>query len=263
MTMMAGQDGREEVTVPPVLELGSAEQVRAHRAEIVQQVGRSGFVAIRGLFDRDSVRAKLRSVYRFANTAQRLPSAGVSPEAVQRNVVKWSIGGHSTTQSGLPRMMTTVYNPLFADDLHGLHGDFRKIIEIRDALADRDVLTDEKLAPDRWNGCRVQIYPAGGGFMGAHLDSRGVGNLPRSSGAFIQLLLLLTERGTDYHAGGAFVECEGKRIDSEAGTRSGDVVVYDGATVHGVSDIDPTLAFSAAELRGRAVALATIYDKQP
>jgi hypothetical protein len=160
-------------------------------------------------------------------------------------------------------MMTTVYNPLSADDLHGLHDDFRNIIEIRDALAGRDVLTDETLAPDRWNGCRVQIYPAGGGFMGAHLDSRGVGNLPRGTDAFIQLLLLLSERGTDYHEGGAFVECDGKRIDSEAGTRSGDVVVYDGATVHGVSDIDPTLTFDAADLRGRAVALATIYDRQP
>jgi hypothetical protein len=35
----------------------------------------------------------------------------VSPNAIRHNVVKWSIGGHSTTQSGLPRMMTTVYNP--------------------------------------------------------------------------------------------------------------------------------------------------------
>jgi hypothetical protein len=263
LTMAAAQECSEDLRAMPIMRLGTAKEVGAQRAEILQHVSRSSFVVIRGLFDRESVRAKSRSVYHFANTAQRLASAGVAPEAVQRNIVKWSIGGHSTTQSGLPRMMATVYNPLFAEDLHKLHGDFRKIIEVRDALADRGVLTDERLSPDRWNGCRVQIYPSGGGFMGAHLDSRGVGNLPRSTGAFIQLLLLLTERGTDYHTGGAFVERDGKRIDSEADTLSGDVVVYDGATVHGVADIDPTAVFNAADLRGRAVALATIYDKRP
>jgi hypothetical protein len=262
--MVAGQGGAQRLQgSTTIMELGTVEQVRSHRAEIVQHVSRSSFVVVRGLFNRDSVRAKLPSVYRFANTTQRLASAGVRPDEIQHNMAKWSIGGQSTTQSGLPRMMVTVYNPLFVEDLHGLHDDFQKIIEVRDALADRAVLTDEKLAPDRWNGCRVQIYPAGGGFMGGHADSRGVGNLPSDAGAFIQLLLLLTERGTDYEAGGAFVEREGKRIDSEADTLSGDIVVYDGATVHGVTDIDPTVGFNAADLRGRAVALATIYDKKP
>ena len=228
-----------------------------------QNVRKSSFTVIRGLFDRERVRARMRAVYRFANEERRLASAGVRPDEIQHNVVKWSIGGQSTTQSGLPRMMATVYNPLFAEDLHGLHADFRRIIEVRDALADRAVLTDEKLAPERWNGCRVQIYPAGGGFMGAHLNSRGVGNLPQDTNAFIQLLLLLTERGIDYKTGGAFVERDGRQIDSEVDTLSGDVVVYDGATVHGVADIDPTSVFNAADLRGRAVALATIYDKRP
>jgi hypothetical protein len=251
---------RDSITV---MELASADQVRSHRAEIVANVRKTSFTVIRGLFNRESVRAKMQSVYRFANGERRLASAGVSPDEIQHNVVKWSIGGQSTTQSGLPRMMATVYNPLFAGDMHGLHADFRGIIEVRDALADRAVLTDEKLAPDRWNGCRVQIYPAGGGFMGAHRDSRGIGNLPQNTDAFIQLLLLLTERGTDYKAGGAFVERDGRQIDSESDTLSGDVVVYDGATIHGVADIDPTAVFNATDLRGRAVALATIYDKRP
>jgi hypothetical protein len=85
--------------------------------------------------------------------------------------------------------------------------------------------------------------------MGAHADSRGVGNLPQNTDAFIQLLLLLTERGTDYRTGGAFVERDGRQIDSELDTLSGDVVVYDGATIHGVADIDSTAVFNATDLR--------------
>jgi len=245
-----------------MLNVRTIDDVKKHRADIVEQVGKSGYVALRGLFDRDKVRSKLASVYRFANTAPRFSSAGVSPDAIQNNIVKWSIGGQSTTQSGLPRMMTTVYNPLFAEDIHALHDDFRRVIEIRDALAERPVLDDAALAPDRWNGCRVQIYPAGGGFMGAHADTRGVSNLPKTAGAFIQLLLLLTEKGLDYKTGGAFVELDGKTIDSEFETQSGDVLVYDGSTIHGVADIDPTTVFDGTNLRGRAVALATIYDKR-
>jgi hypothetical protein len=245
-----------------MLRIRTVDDVKEARGRIVREVSESGYTVLRGLFDRDQVRAKLATVYRFANTSRRLASAGVSPNAIQHNVVKWSIGGQSTTQNGLPRMMTTVYNPLFAEDIHQLHSDFRKIIAIRDVLARREPMTDEKLAPERWNGCRVQIYPAGGGFMGAHADSRGVSNLPQNAGPFIQLLLLLTEHGVDYRTGGAFIEQDGKRIDSEAETRSGDIVVYDGATIHGVADIDPDRVFDATDLRGRAVALATIYDKR-
>ncbi len=53
-------------------------------------------------------------------------------------------------------------------------------------------------------------YPAGGGFMGAHEDTRAAKNLPPEQRVYIQLVLLLTERGTDYQTGGAFVEFDGE-----------------------------------------------------
>jgi hypothetical protein len=132
-----------------------------------------------------------------------------------------------------------------------LHDVFRRIIEIRDVLAGRELLTDEKLEPNGWNGCRLQIYPAGGGFLGAHRDTRGLSNMESTAlnpDDFIQLVVLLTERGTDYQTGGAF-------------NITGDVLVYDGATIHGVADIDSDVPFRADDLRGRAVLLGTIFDK--
>ncbi len=243
-------------------ELDTVENVAKAHKDIVAEVAKSSFAVIRGLFDREAVRARLKDLYARANTASPLASAGVKPDEIQRNVFKWSIGGHSTTQTGIARMMMTVYNPLSDADAFGLHDCFHKLVGVRDALANRAPLTDAVLAPDRWNGTRVQIYPAGGGFIGAHADSRGVSNMPEDAGPFIQLLMLLTERGADYQRGGAFIEQNGQRVDNEADTRSGDVIVYDGATIHGVADIDPDVVFDAQNLRGRAVALATIYDKR-
>lgn len=58
-------------------------------------------------------------------------------------------------------------------------------------------------------------------------------------------MLLLTEKGTDYRAGGAYIRREaGKAIDTEAGSFASDMLVYDGNTLHGVKDIDPDLPFT-------------------
>jgi hypothetical protein len=246
-------------------EITSIEDFQAQRSSIINQVRTESRSVVRGLFSRDELRERILDVYGTVNGDNgRLPSAGVAPEAIRGNVTKWSIGGHSTTQTGLARFMVSVYNPLFADDVFSLHPVFRRIIEIRDALADREVLTDEKLAPHGWNGCRLQIYPAGGGFLGAHRDTRGISNMDAAAPTeeFLQLVVLLTERGTDYSVGGAFNITDGETIDVEEGTQTGDVLIYDGATIHGVADIDPTVPFRADDLRGRAVLLGTIYDKR-
>jgi hypothetical protein len=232
------------------------------RDEIVKNVRQNGYAVLRGLFDRDEIGASTRAVYRHANSATHRASSGVAPADIRENMTKWSIGGNSTTQTGLPRFMLTVYNPLWQADEWGLRGTFERVIAIRDSLADRDVQTDESLAPDRYNGCRVQIYPSGGGFMGSHVDSRAVSNLaPEKRETYIQMVLLMTERGTDYQHGGAFVTLNGEVIDSEANAKLGDVLVYDGNTDHGVADIDPSVSFDAKDLRGRAVALATVYTR--
>jgi hypothetical protein len=248
-----------------MLEITSIEEFKARRAEVIGQVRAEARSVVRGLFPRDELREYIPKVYGAVNSNDsRLPSGGVAPEQIRDNVTKWSIGGHSTTQTGLVRFMLSVYNPLFAPDVFSLHSVFRRIIEIRDVLAGRELLTDEKLEPNGWNGCRLQIYPAGGGFLGAHRDTRGLSNMQATElnpDDFIQLVVLLTERGTDYQTGGAFNITDGETIDVEKDTQTGDVLVYDGATIHGVADIDSDVPFRADDLRGRAVLLGTIFDK--
>ena len=80
--------------------------------------------------------------------------------------------------------------------------------------------------------------------------------------SYIQLVLLLTQKGIDFQTGGACVIQDGALIDSEINGLSGDVLVYDGLTNHGVADIDSSSPLDMHHLQGRAVALVTIYNNK-
>ena len=244
-----------------IFHIYSTDQLRERAEVVVGHVKENGCALIRGLFSRDAIRKCADSVYAHANRAAHLASGGVSRESVRRNISKWSIGGMSASQAGVSRFMLMVYNPMACADIFRLHRTFRTLIEARDILAMRDeVLFDEKLPPPLFNGTRIQIYPKGGGFMTAHRDSRAAENLKGFSDTYVQLVLLLTEKGVDYTAGGAYIRRGEDAIDAEAGSLASDVLVYDGNTLHGVEDIDPDLPFTPSDLCGRAVALATIYN---
>ncbi len=235
------------------------EDLSTIQTSIVAAIRNGGYAVVRGLFDESKTRESMNTVYHYANSAHHRPSSGLTPMDVRQNTSKWSIGGRAS-QDGIARFALAIYNPLFDRDLFQLHHAFDRIIQIRDTIAGRKVLRDADLLPDRFNACRVLIYPAGGGFLGDHCDLRGKANLPL--GRYVEVLLLLTQRGIDYQTGGGIVKFKGTALDSEAGTKRGDIIIYDGSTVHGVSDIDPDVPFDASNLRGRAIAITTIYDSQ-
>lgn len=241
---------------------GNVAAVGALRERILSAVANDGYAILRGLFNEAQVDESRDAIYRHANSSKHGPSTSTAPAEVRRNTSKWSIGGGGGSHNALARFALVIYNPLFDENVFGLHAAFNTIIEVRDTLAGRNVLRDSVLLPDRFNACRVQIYPAGGGFLEEHRDERGQLNLPDGPATYLELLLLLTQRGFDYHTGGGTVRCNGELRDSEAGTKRGDIIVYDAATIHGVLDVDPHSAFNASDLRGRAVAMATIYGSR-
>ena len=244
-----------------IITINSLDQVIGKSHEIQETVSRHGFALLRGLYDRDEIRSKLSRITNFISESEIHASSGVGKEEIRKNIVKYSIGSTSGSQHGISRMMLTVMNPMYENDILNLKEVFYKLITIRDSLAQRQqILFDDNLPSPKFNGTRVQVYPSGGGFLTAHTDSRAVSNLSGIKGNYIQLVLLLTEKGVDYQTGGAFVEYDEEIIDSEEGSLSGDVLVYDGNTRHGVADIDPELPLDRKGFKGRFVALATIYD---
>lgn len=232
------------------------------RNAILGMVKRNHFVVIRGLFDSNSVRSKLDSIWDYALEGSHLGSSNVSKDAIRKFSSKWSIGGESSIQADIARFMLTVYCPLIAEDRFGIHSWFKTLITVRDLCAGRDKpYFDSDLPSPFFNGSRLQIYPSGGGFMSAHKDSTAVSTFNASSdGLFLQPLLLLTQRGKDFNTGGAFyVDNVGNRHFIEEGTISGDIIVYDETIIHGVGDVDSELPLVMSSRRGRIVALTTIY----
>jgi hypothetical protein len=92
-------------------------------------VAARGFAIVRGLVDRDTVRARLaamRSTFDVRNDVRHDPR---DSDAVRRNLQKLQIGANSGVDSRrtLGRFMRVFYNPIFADDIYGLRYSFVKI----------------------------------------------------------------------------------------------------------------------------------------
>jgi len=149
------------------------------------------------------------------------------------------------------------------ENIYQMRDSYLKLIAVRDILGGRnEIMLDELLPDGLYNGTRIQYYPSGGGFMTTHTDSVGVSNMNILEGQYIQVILVLSQRGVDYVEGGAYVlDDKGDIINIEEYSQQGDIIVYDGRTRHGVMDIDPSKVLDLKKGAGRYVALATVYRR--
>jgi len=73
------------------------------------------------------------------------------------------------------------------------------------------------------------------------------------------VILVLSQRGIDYTTGGTYLVFEDKQILIDDDFRPGDLLIYDQNTQHGVLGVDPNKPLDFRSLRGRLVALSTLY----
>lgn len=218
------------------------------------------FARITGLFSQDEVlaaREKVRARFDVKNDRKHDPK---DADAIRRNFQKLIVGG-TRGVNFCPRFLRMFYNPTFDEDIFGMHAIFRRLIQFRNLLY--------KLAKDftvngtengMWTASRINHYPRGGGFMAPHTDT-GTNSVAMDMGMerYVQLLLLMTKKGVDYHEGGAYIDVEGQRYLFEDECEIGDVVIYDGRVNHGVEEIDPMEPLDMASFAGRHVALVTLF----
>lgn len=231
-------------------------------AELVARfVSEHGFAIIRGLVSGGSLENARRAIAEQFDPHKDSPAIGTPADAAMRNFQKIVIGGGAQRGYYVPRFARILYNPLWADDIYGMREIFRKLAQLRNRLQGYP----ENYAVDQaedglFTASRLQHYPAGGGFFAAHRDAV-VDQVTREAGLarFFQLVMLLTQKGKDFASGGAFVDRDGERLDLESEAQAGDVLVYDGRSVHGVDDVDPHLVPDLGSLRGRLVALTSLY----
>jgi len=233
-------------------------------------VDRTSFACIRGLFSKQEMKEAHKRVAGNFSSANDHPAIGDTGRDVMSNYQKLAIGGAMTSWDYRPRFYRIFYTPLWAPDIFGVHDIFRRFARLRNRLQGYPPnfavdTVDEGL----WTAARMQHYPAGGGFFMAHRDVV-IDTVTHDAGQrrFHQLLLLMTTKGEDFRDGGGFVDVGEDRLMFEERCGAGDVILYSGATLHGVADIDPHVAASLDRVDGRLVALASLYkdmskDKKP
>jgi hypothetical protein len=219
-------------------------------------------VRIRGLFARDELRAVLAGITAGFSATRDERHDPRDSDAVRRNFQKLQVGANSGVSSRrtLGRFMRMLYNPIFADDIYGMRAHFITLARFRNLLYKLPVDFAVRGTDDGyWTCSRILQYPRGGGFIVPHRDMYAQVAAAEAGFGYYQPLLLLTEKGLDFSEGGAYVDVGDDRLFYEDGCRAGDVVVYDGRSMHGVSDIDPLEPLDLAHFSGRAVALATLF----
>lgn len=96
-----------------------------------------------------------------------------------------------------------------------------------------------------------QYYPAGGGFLNAHRD-------PKNRFQVTVPTMTLTEKGTDFTEGGAWVELDGAKVFTDELTSRGDVVFFNAELPHGVDEIDPSAELDWLSGSGRWMVLLAL-----
>lgn len=225
-------------------------------------VATQGLARVRGLFDRAEIRrVHADLVSRFDPSLDRRHDPR-DTDAVRRNFQKLQIGANSGVNSRrtLGRFVRILYNPIFADDIHGMRRHFVRLARFRNRLFE---LPDDHAVHGTdegyWTCSRLQHYPRGGGFMVPHRDMYSRVATDEAGLRYFQVLLLLSEKGVDYAEGGAYVDVGDERCEFEGDCLAGDVIVYDGRSEHGVADIDPMAPPDLRTLSGRVVALASLF----
>ena len=223
-------------------------------------LGTHTFARITGLFSPDEVlaaRGKLMSHFDVKNDRKHDPK---DAEAIRKNFQKLIVGG-TRGANACPRFLRMFYNPTFDDDIFGMHAIFRRLIQFRNLLykLPKDFTTNGT-ENGMWSASRINHYPRGGGFMATHTDV-GTASVAADAGMdrYVQLLLLLTKKGVDFHEGGAYIDLDGQRYLFESECEIGDVVIYDGRVTHGVEEIDPMEPLDLSSFAGRHVALVTLF----
>ena len=125
------------------------------------------------------------------------PKAKLAPASLKDSPwKKLAIGSSNGVGEKYAQLLQTTY---FAENdarYPALRDIFAGLIGLRNDVL--GVQHDFGSQPERdgfWNACRVHHYPRGGGFMSGHKDTHFPAVLGKAGHPFLQVMLLLSERG--------------------------------------------------------------------
>lgn len=230
--------------------------------KVMATVKKNTFAVIKGMYSSSELKASLETIKTVMRNTVDHPAVGESPQSIMQNYQKIVVGGGSQRSYYVPRCVRVAYNPMWCADIYGMKKHFSLLAKIRNVILSQptDFAVNKVEDNGFWTASRLQHYPAGGGFFMKHRDAV-LEKHTEDAGMekFIQILLLITQKGEDYEEGGAFIEIDGKNVNLEDDFGRGDIIIYDGRSNHGVQDIDPHKLLDFNRPNGRMAALASLY----
>jgi hypothetical protein len=254
MSKWAFDDNLFEVTSPSEIDIEALKDAMERRT----------FVCIRGLVSPQSMYDAFERISANFDRSLDAPASGQSADAVRRNFQKINLGGESrTANNDDARFFRAFYTPFWEKDIWGMHDSLKMLSRVRNLLAglDEDFALERIEDNGLWTAARFHQYPQGGGFFRRHTDHVTKDVTDERSTAYYQLVLTMTEKGEHYHHGGAFVDIGEDRYCLDDHAKMGDILIYDGRTVHGVEDVDPGTLLDLDGMNGRLSGLATLFKK--
>jgi len=175
---------------------------------------------------------------------------------------KLAIGSTNGLGESYAQLLQTTYFAESDSRCPSLTKLWRLLRVLRNELADLEPSFGSNGARDGfWNACRIHHYPIGGGFMVEHRDTHFPSVLSTHRLPFLQVMMLLSNRGVDFSTGGGYVIGRDERfIDLESESAIGTIIIFDGSVRHGVKDIDRHEVLNVDSSRGRIAAFNNLYQ---
>ncbi|NES81374.1 MAG: hypothetical protein F6K10_08140 [Moorea sp. SIO2B7] len=230
--------------------------------KILLSLASDKFICLRGLLSSAKVRQAKMTLGQKFSKAKDHPTIGESPNDVKQNFQKLSIGcargKHHLGSYG--RLLRVFFNPLWEEDIYQMHDIFRQLIAVRNKLVGKPInFATDTIENGLWTAARIHQYPIGGGFIQGHRDRTQAAVAEQAQLNYYQVFAILSKKGEDFERGGGFIEHQGKRIIIDDYISPGDIVIYDGSTLHGVEDIDPQKVLDLDIVSGRLSAFVSLY----
>lgn len=124
--------------------------------------------------------------------------------------------------------------------------DFGEVFELKNLLT--ELPSKKFFNPKNNNDCTIrlsfQFYPKSKGYLNPHSD-------PVSYHQKHLVQLCLTNLNKDFRKGGLYVILKKKKIYLDKYTSTGDLILFNADTTHGVETIDPKVKYKPLNFKGR------------
>ena len=242
-----------------VLNVKSLEELDFQKVR--DQLNSNSLVILRGLIKKNDIKKSIFKIKKYFLKENDNPTIGENPKQIQKNFQKLLVGGHSHSGLYLTRLFRTFYNPIWEEDIFGMHHIYKLMIRIRNLCSNypEDFAISKIENNGLWSATRIHQYPTGGGYFAKHKDIVLSAVSKEKNINFYQVILNMTKLGKDFDTGGAFIEIEGKKIIFEKEFDVGDIIIYDERTIHGVEEIDIEKNLNLDSICGRITAFVSLY----